>query len=401
LPGYSRIVPMTEIADPKNDYNLNIPRYIDTQDAEDIQDITAHLQGGIPANDVEALHNYWQVYPKLKDHLFTELRPGYLKLNVSVSEIKKHVFEHPEFVSFNVKLQNIFDSWIKEQREIWRNLQPGIHPKEVLEGMSESLLQKFADNPLVDKYDAYQQMMQYWNEAMQDDMYSIALDGWTAGNEWERTIIKGKKGKDGKAGKDKVIEGLDGIVGRMISPDLLIKVYFKEQWDNIIAFEAEIEALKTQLEESEQENELESTVFSELDKVNLTTVKMLLKQRKKDKAPKEEITVIENYINLNEAIKNIASLIKIAKNTIEKSVIDLYPELSEQEIKAVVIHEKWEFQLQTALHQLQDKISQNLAQRIKELAARYENTLPELEMVALDYEAKVKQHLKEMGFVWN
>lgn len=401
LPGYSRIVPMTEIADPKNDYNLNIPRYIDTQDAEDIQDITAHLQGGIPANDVEALHNYWQVYPKLKDHLFTELRSGYLKLSVSVPEIKKHIFEHPEFVSFNVKIQNVTDSWIKEQREIWRNLQPSMHPKEVLEGMSESLLQKFADNPLVDKYDAYQQLMHYWNEAMQDDMYSIALDGWTAGNEWERTIIKGKKGKDGKAAKDKVIEGLDGIVGRMISPDLLIKVYFKEQWDNIIAFEAEIEALKTQLEESEQDNELESTVFSELDKVNLTTVKMLLKQRKKDKAPKEEITVIENYINLNEAIKNIASLIKIAKNTIEKSVIDLYPELSEQEIKAVVIHEKWEYQLQTALHQLQDKISQNLAQRIKELAARYENTLPELEMEALDYEAKVKQHLKEMGFVWN
>ncbi|WP_462267733.1 type I restriction-modification system subunit M [Mucilaginibacter sp.] len=401
LPGYSRIVPMTDIADPKNDYNLNIPRYIDTQEAEDIQDITAHLQGGIPATDVDALQKYWLVYPALKNHLFSPLRPGYLQLNIPVADIKKSIFEHPEFISFNATLQTLFDSWIAEQSKQWKNLQPGIHPKEVLANMSESLLQWFADNPLIDKYDVYQQLMQYWSEAMQDDVYSVALDGWTAGNEWERTIIKGKKGKDGKAAKDKIIEGLEGIVGRMISPDLLIKIYFQEEWERITTFEAEIEAYKTQLEESEQENELESTVFGDLEKVNLSTVKNLLKQKKKEKAPQEEIAVIENYINLNEAIKNIANLIKIAKGTIEKSVIDLYPRLSEDEIKKLVIHDKWESQLQMALHQLQDKISQNLTQRIKELASRYEETLPQLEKAALDFEAKVKNHLSEMGFVWN
>jgi type I restriction enzyme M protein len=401
LPKYSRIVPMAEIADPKNDFNLNIPRYIDAQEPEDIQDIMAHLEGGIPVVDIEALQKYWEVYPSLKNDLFSPLRSGYLQLNVSVTDVKKAIFKHSEFIDFNAKLQTIFDSWIVEQISRWEALDAGIHPKELLQNMNTSLLKKFADNPLVDKYDVYQQLMQYWTDMMQDDMYSIAIDGWRAGNEWERVIIKGKKGKDGKVGKDKVIDGLEGIVGRMISPELLIKVYLKEQWDSVISFESEIDTLKAQLEQSEQENELENIIFADLEKVNLSTVKGLLKKRKSEKAPKEEITVIENYINLNEAIKNISNLIKIAKTTIEKSVVDLYPQLNESEIKQLVIHEKWERQLQNTHQQLQDSISQNLTQRIKDLAARYENTLPKLEKAALDFEMKVKNHLIKMGFVWN
>jgi type I restriction enzyme M protein len=146
---------------------------------------------------------------------------------------------------------------------------------------------------------------------------------------------------------------------------------------------------------------LENTVFIELDKVNLTSVKTLLKQRKKEKAPKEEIAVIENYINLNEAIKNITNLIKIAKLTIENSVIDLYPKLSESEIKKIVIYEKWQSDLFFRFKTLKEKISQDLADRINELSRRYERTLFELENATMDYDLKVKKHLQELGFEWN
>jgi type I restriction enzyme M protein len=142
-------------------------------------------------------------------------------------------------------------------------------------------------------------------------------------------------------------------------------------------------------------------VFAELEKVNLTTVKNFLKKRKKERAPKEEIAVIENYINLNEAIKNILSLIKIEKARLEKLVIDLYPRLDKEEIKNLVIKEKWGTDLRKSFHFLNDHVSQQLTKRITELAARYESTLPQLELLASDYEARVKEHLKEMGFIWS
>jgi len=105
-PKYSRIIPLAEIADPKNDYNLNIPRYIDSQEAEDIQDIEAHLLGGIHKRDIEAMEKYWTVYPSLKSELFkaVDKRPEYYQLNIENEEIKNTIFQHPEFTSFGKKM---------------------------------------------------------------------------------------------------------------------------------------------------------------------------------------------------------------------------------------------------------------------------------------------------------
>jgi type I restriction enzyme M protein len=98
LPKYSRMVGVDEIE--KNDFNLNLPRYIDSQQAEDIQDIEGHLRGGIPIADVDALQSYWSVCPKLRKTLFKDNRPGYLDLAVEKAAIKPAIYQHPEFVSF-------------------------------------------------------------------------------------------------------------------------------------------------------------------------------------------------------------------------------------------------------------------------------------------------------------
>ena len=96
---YSRMVSLDEI-EHKNDYNLNIPRYIDSQEAEDIQDIDGHLRGGIPARDIDALQSYWTVCPKLRKVLVADNRPGYLDLAVDKDAIKPTIYEHPEFISY-------------------------------------------------------------------------------------------------------------------------------------------------------------------------------------------------------------------------------------------------------------------------------------------------------------
>ncbi len=95
VPKYARMVSVEEIE--KNDYNLNLPRYIDSQQAEDLQDIEGHMRGGIPARDVDALQGYWTVCPQLRNALFANNRPGYLDLRVAKDAIKTTIYGHPGY----------------------------------------------------------------------------------------------------------------------------------------------------------------------------------------------------------------------------------------------------------------------------------------------------------------
>ncbi len=399
LPKYSRIVPVSEIANPKNDYNLNIPRYIDTQEPEDIQDIAGHLLGGIPQANIEALDKYWKVYPALKNKLFKPLRPGYFSLQTPSAEIRNTIFNHPQFVAFNATLQKSFDAWLHKEAEHWKALKKGFHPKDVLQQMSDELLTAFAENPLVDAYDMFQELMNYWFEAMQDDFYSISIDGWIAGKEFNRIAIKGKKGKDGKVGKDKEIPGLEGVEGRMIPPQLMIAHFFAAAQEAIDGALAKTESAKAMMTEIEEEQSVEEGLFADLEKVNATEVKKLLAAKKKDNtSSKHDLKLLANYLKLAEEASSESKKAKELTETLEKAVLAQYTKLDEATIRQIVVHEKWEASMQTALHNLQDRISQALRRRIKELAERYDRTLPELELATTLYEQKVKQHLVAMGY---
>ena len=411
---YSRMVPMSEIADAKNDYNLNIPRYIDTQESEDIQDLLAHLQGGIPERDLEAMQTYWSAYPNLKNDLFTPLREGYVQLNVASADIKSTIFGHPEFKAFNETLNKSYQHWLDQQIAVWEKLEVHSNGKDLIAQMSESLLQAFESNSLVEAYDLYQYLMSYWQETMQDDVYAISLDGWKAGNEWSRTVIKGKKDKDGKAGKDKEVAGLAGVEGRMISPDLIIEVYFKKELDQIEAEQQAIETHQATIAEIEEEQNTEDGLFVDLEKVNAGEVSKLLKLKQKEdlrmvaeptasygnEDSKSATEILENFIAATEAIKKANAKIKTLQAALEKSVIAQYGKLTEGDIKNIVIHHKWKAHLLGTLHQEQDKISQGLTLRINALAERYETTLATSQTALATAETKVMAHLQKMGLVW-
>ena len=192
VPKYSRMVSLEEIE--KNEFNLNLPRYIDSQQAEDLQDIEGHLHGGIPSVDVDALQRYWDICPQLRQTLFKEKRPGYLDLAVDKAAIKSTIYEHPEFATFITGMNAHFAAWRAKSSIILRQLQTGCHPKEIIAELSEDLLSHYAGKPLISQYDVYQHLMDYWEGAMQDDCYLIADEGWKA--ETYRIIEKDKKGKD-------------------------------------------------------------------------------------------------------------------------------------------------------------------------------------------------------------
>lgn len=395
---YSRMVSFAEIANEKNDYNLNIPRYIDNQETEDLQDLFAHLHGGIPAKDVHEMEKFWAVFPAMKKDLFKIKENGYFDLQMPLEETKDFILNHPQFQGFKKQVLENFEIWKTERIAHFNTLDKGCHPKEEIKKSGEFLLHTFEHNPLIDSYDLFQYLMNVYGENMMDDLYSVSLEGWKAGNDWQRLIIKGKKDKNGKSAKDKTVDGLDGISGKMISPQLIIENYLAKEQKALTDFETEVENIKASLQESEEENAVEEGLFEDLEKVNLTSVKALFKEKKKSVLAKEEAQVFENYIQLQETLAETNAFIKKQKTQIEKAVTEIYPTLSEKEIKHLVIEKKWLQNLENALHAETDRISQTLSQRIKELAERYRETLGELESQSQTAEAKVKLHLQKMGY---
>jgi type I restriction enzyme M protein len=386
IPGYARMVPFAEIE--KNEFNLNLPRYIDSQKAEDRQDIEGHLRGGIPQADVHALQAYWDVCPKLKAALFRECRPGYLELAVEKAVLKSTIFEHPEFVVFTSSMAKHFDVWRSKSAASLKALKQGIHPKEVISHLSESLLAHYTDKPLINKYDVYQHLMDYWAEVMQDDCYLIAQDGWKA--ETYRIIEKDKKGKE----KDK------GWTCDLIPKPLIVARFFAEQQAEIDRLSAELEAASAALAELEEEHGGDEGAFSELDKVNKGAVTARLKEIKGDKDAAEEAAVLNEWLRLSGLEADLKKRLKEVEANLDAKALAKYPKLTEAETKALVVDDKWLARIDVDIHGEMDRISQALTQRVRILAERYEARMPELATRVANLETKVEQHLKRMGYSW-
>lgn len=385
--GYARMVPLEEI-EKKNDFNLNLPRYIDSQKEEDRQDIEGHLRGGIPAADIGALQSYWDVYPSLKQALVEECRPGYFALRIDKTDVRTTIFEHPEFVAFREDMRRHFDEWRERTAVYLKSIGAGSHPKDVIFEVSEDLLAHYSGKPLVDKYDIYQHLMDYWSEVMQDDCYLIAADGWVA--ETYRIIEKGKNGKD----RDK------GWACDLIPKEYVVARFFADEQAEINRLASELEAIETQKADLEEEHGGEDGAFADLDKINKGNVNTRLKEIKGDPEAKEEAQVLKSWLKLNDAESDLKKKIKDAEAKLDKAVYEKYPALTVDEIKVLAVDDKWLAAVQSMIEHEMDRVSHSLAERVRVLAERYEAPLPEIASRVANLESKVGQHLERMGFAW-
>jgi type I restriction enzyme M protein len=387
-PKYARTVSIEEIE--KNDFNLNIPRYIDSQQAEDIQDIEGHLKGGIPSRDVDAdvgpLAAYWKVCPQLRQALFKANRPGYVDLATPKQAIKSTIYEHAEFVAYIADMNGHFAAWRQRVAQTLKNLQPGSHPKTVIHDLAEDLLAHYAGKPLIDRYAVFQHLMDYWSATMQDDCYLIAADGWKA--ETSRIVETNKKGKE----VDK------GWTCDLIPKPLIVSRYFAAQQATIREQEAALENIAAQMAEMEEEHGGEEGLFAELDKVNKATVTARLKEIKGDPEAKDEAAALNAWLKLCTQEADLKKLLKEAESELDALAYAQYPKLSEADIKTLVVEDKWLAAIDADIHGEMDRISQALTQRVKELAERYETPLPTLTGKVSELSAKVAAHLKKMGF---
>jgi type I restriction enzyme M protein len=385
VPGYSRMVGVDEIE--RNDFNLNIPRYIDSRQPEDIQDIEGHLRGGIPVADIDALGRYWSVCPQLRQKLFKDNRPGYLDLAVEKAAIKPTIYQHPEFVAFIKSMNSLFAKWRKRTAVKLKALKSGCHPKEVIAALSEDLLAHYAGKPLIEQYDVYQHLMDYWAGTMQDDCYLIADDGWKA----ETGPLKDSKGK--KSAK--------GWTCDLVPKPLIVARYFAAEQKAIANLEAELESVTAEMTGLEEEHGGEEGAFAELDKVNKAAVTARLKEIKDDEEAKEEDEVLNAWLKLADREATLKRSLKDAEADLDAKAHAKYPTLTEAEIQTLVVDDKWLAALEVAIHGEMDRISQALTSRVKELAERYQSPMPQKVREVADLEQTVNRHLGKMGFSWN
>lgn len=388
---FARFVSFEEIE--KNEYNLNIPRYIDTQEEEDVQDLNAHLNGGIPLKDIDGLQTYWEVYPSLRKLLFSDLRPGYVKLNVASSTIKETIYGHPEFTAYSQSLDKVFDAWKKSIYNDLQGIQGDTAPKRFIHTLSEALLKAYENKALVNTYDIYQHLMNYWNETMKDDVYLLIEDGWRA--TVKRILEKNNKGKE----VDK------GWTCDLIPKFLVVQKYLSSEQEALQDLNNELESVKAEIAQYEEEHAGEDGLLSDAtnDKGSLTkaTLTKYVKDNKGNTAEKEGLTLAHELLKLLEKEADLKKKAKAKEVELDQLTLEQYGKLTEVEVRVLVVDDKWLSTIKATIQTEIDAISQRLTTRIKELGERYDTKLSELEHGLSEVENRVAEHLQKMGLVWS
>ena len=403
LPRYSRMVPVAEIAGTANDDNLNIPRYVDSSEPEDLHDLGAHLNGGIPDRDLDALDTYWTVFPSLRPTLFeANGRPGYSDARVGTQQVKATILRSAEFKSYEQRVAAIFDAWRNTHEQLLLGIAVNALPKTVIRTLSEDLLARFAVLPLLDRYDVYQRLMDYWDAVMQDDVYLIAAAGWAEAAK-PRGIIEDKE--------KKIKETADLTIKRkkykmdLIPPALIVARWFTVEQAAIEKLQGAQETAVRELEEFVEEHSssgggedgLLADATNDRGRVTTAAVKQRLKTIRGEPENDEERDILMRCLALIEAESEAGKAVKGAQAAMDRAVLARYATLTEAEIKTLVVQDKWCASIRAAIDDEVQRLTQRLARRVQELEERYARPLPALEHEVEVFSAKVEGHLKRMG----
>ena len=388
-PGYSRAVPLTEIAD--NDYNLNLPRYLDGRETADRENLEGHLRGGIPATDIQELDAYWEVFPQMRAALFEDLRPGYLALK----DAKPNVENYPEFRDFRQRMSGAFDEWFGMVRPELTGVSAATVPRSFIHLLGTSVLAHFERLPLVSAYAMYQHLMDYWEATLQDDVYAVAAAGWTAELVPEMT---------GSGEKRKVRKGY--FTCDLLPPDIVRHYFFSDEEEALAGLEsqaADAEAYLAELLEAEGgEDGLLAEVTNDRGKVTKGELKARQKALKgsKDVDDQEELRVLNEYAKYDQLRLDFNKKAKAAEAATRKRTYKMYEKLTEELIQELVVDHKWRVALETRLAGETAAVGQHLNRRLGELATRYDRPLPELEAEVAALSETVSEHLLKMGLSW-
>lgn len=365
---FSKVVSREEIR--ANDYNLNIPRYVDSSEKAESWDIYASLMGGIPNSEIDELQRYWQAFPSLRESLFMSNGTPYSSLRCE--DVKKIIVENEDIKVFKNNFANCFmdfEDLLKERLiQNMESLQAGKEKEEI----GNQIFKRLHDIPLIDKYKAYQILDDKWTE--------IAIDFDVIGTEGREAIKVVEPNMVMK--KDKEIQ--EGWKGRILPFELVQKVFLPDRLSVITENEkrlAEITSMYEELIENLSEEDKESDILNEnQDAFNAKGVTVKLKELRKAENEEERAlkAVLEQYGNLSKEEKEIKKEIKELTSRLLIQTKETIEKLSdEQEEK--LLSEKWIKPLISDLHNLPEQIVADLVKKVQSLADKYSTTLHDIE----------------------
>ena len=375
---YSKIVTIEEIE--KEEYNLNIPRYIDSCEKETIQDIKAHLLGGIPEIDIEKLSKYWNVAPNLKDELFKENEKiGYLDLAIDKEKINETISNSKEFKEYFGELTEKVIKWETKNKDKLYKVNNRTRVKKLIEELSNSMLKIFKDDKLIDKYEAYEFLMEYYNNTLKDDLYLIVENGWIP------KLVYGQD-KNGKIKKNEFESDL-------LPKDIVIKEYFEEYSDKLDELNNELNDLVQEFELKIEENTGDEAIFNDEEKVNEKLIKEKIKEESE-----ENIVILKKLLDNLYEQKNIKKNLKIVQEELNELIVKKYDSFDEVMSKELIINKKWFKNLENKFENMYIDIIYSLSNKIITEVENYENTLSQLVKETSDLESLVLKDLERMGY---
>lgn len=401
---YCRLVEWNEIE--RNDYNLNIPRYIQPKDTEIQHDIEAHLHGGLPAFDIDNMDAFWKACPTLKDSLFQLKNNGYYSLKPQKAEISNVINNDASYKKQKTAFAQLLNEWKEAVKPQMLAIGQGESPKELITEWSESILYKvLGHNGLVDAYEVYDVLLNYWAEAMQDDCYMISNDGWTYP---EVKAVKRKETTDKKTQQTKVKETIcmyDEIVCDLLPVSVVLAEYFSIETAEIAKLSEQIDRKQADMDDLVEQN---TEVFAIGDddeqeenkevSVKAANVKAAIKNAKKDGTSEENVKLLQQWIDLSNEKDALNKSLKEKRSQLTDAVVAKYSVLTEDEIKMLVVERKWLASVISGCKTLMQNVTHRISNDITALVERYETTLSETANAVNSLEKEVLASLQEMGF---
>lgn len=379
---FSKVVSRDEIRN--NEYNLNIPRYVDSSEASESWDIYASMFGDIPWSEIDELKEYWHAFPSLKSALFENTSSDYCKL--TATDIKKVIKDHNDIQSFENNYYAAFNGFDQYLYDELIDKMDTLNISKTEAVLSLNIFERLKNIPLVDKYEAYQLLDDDWTK-LAVDLEMIQTEGFEATKKVDPNMVVKKKD-----GKEQEVQ--EGWVGRIIPFDLIQdtlladdKVALKEKENRLSEIASEYEELFESLTEEEKEGDY----ASEGGFVN-AEIKKALKSDSIEPETKEKLL---KAAALNTEEKSLKAAIKKETRLLEVKTKDTIEGLSDTQV-IELLKAKWIQPLIQSLMKLPDRIVNELVSKIETLAKKYETTFAEVETEIADTQAALSAMIDEL-----
>jgi type I restriction enzyme M protein len=405
IDGFSRAVSIEEIANEANDFSLNLPRYIDASEPEDLQNLDAHLNGGIPDHDLDLLSDYWDAFPSLRDQLFEPARPGYSNAKVSADEVQATVDANSDVQGFSRTVEEKVIEWWRSHQETLDGIDKGTLPGPIIQELSEDLLQRFSDFPLLDPYDIYEQLMNYWAETMRDDIYLVSAEGWFEAAQPRALREIGQTDKGKPKYEDPDLSYGSGKSTRkfkmdLLPPEIIVEQFFADDGQKLTELEVSRDQASQAIEDYTSEHAVEDGLLGEVigedGKIAKKAVTDRIKQIAGQDAFEDELKALKNYLGLLEAEAAAKKAVKAAEVALGEKTVAKYAKFDTELLKQSTMSGKWRQSIYGMVMGISSASVGLLARRLAQLGDRYDDPLPDVVARAELIEARVSVHLQDL-----